>query len=167
MISPEVAFENPPHAQSLPANRTISWSHENDSFDRKCKARINFVERSDSILVCRFQSANRGSHGFVGSVVCYLAQHVTFAERNVYSSVVNRSCAADSLILGSLQSGGHGVLGRLKENGVIRLILRTERTFACFQERNQSVELARLERATKGWHVRAAIEDADDQIVAR
>ena len=59
------------------------------------------------------------------------------------------------------------MLAGLKESGVIRLILRTEWAFACFQKRNQSVELAGLERATKGWHVRAAIEDADNQVIAR
>ena len=48
-----------------------------------------------------------------------------------------------------------------------RLILRTERTFACFQERNQVIELARLERRTKGRHVGSAINDADNQVVVR
>ena len=84
MISPEVAFENPPHAQSLPANRTISWSHENDSFDSKCKARINFVERSDSVLVRRFKSANRRRYGFTRGVVCYLAKRLTIAGGKVH-----------------------------------------------------------------------------------
>ena len=59
------------------------------------------------------------------------------------------------------------MLARLKESGVIRLILRTERTFACFEECNEVVELARFERATERWHIASAIEDANNEVVAR
>ena len=82
MIGSEVAFKNPTHAQSQRLNRTIGWKYENHSSNRKCKARRNSAERSNSVLVRRVQSSNRRGHGLVGSVVRDLAQRELIPEVN-------------------------------------------------------------------------------------
>ena len=86
-----------------------------------------------------------GSDGFVGSMVCYLAQYVAIAEPwRIRRSRTGNAHQIRS-ILGSLQCPRHGALARLKES-------------------TELGELFRLKCVAKSRHVHATVHDADDNV---
>src|SRR6266480_4049154 len=118
-------------------------------------------------FVARFVR-HRFKAGAVGALTNLTNQRPSREQRSERCHVVQSSLKRQSLLLrflwATVKRGKIGVRSSVKNLILchLRLILRANRTFARFQERNQVIELAWLERRTKGWHIRATIHDPDD-----